>query len=160
MSLFKKKIPKKWEFGNNPVVNWFATNTSKYDFVTICKIILTQILNIEDIELNVYINDRFVSRFDTADIEIKAILQGFPEMKKYVLYLKKNIGSLELLEIICHEMVHLKQYYSGDLRLNGTIFTWKGQKYEDISYWDRPWEKEARTEQYKIEKEVKKLYYE
>ena len=160
MSLFKKKVPRKWEFGPKPIVDWRATIKSKYDLVTICKIILTQILNICDIKLTVYTNDNFVSRFDTKDLEIKAILQGFPDLKEYILYLKSSVGPYEILDIIYHEMVHLKQYNNGSLKLNGAVFTWKGQEYKDIPYWDRPWEKEAKTEQYKIQKEVKKLYYE
>jgi hypothetical protein len=57
-------------------------------------------------------------------------------------------------------MVHLKQYESGDLKLKGTTFYWKGKDYSNIDYWSRPWESEARREQIDIEKQVKKLYYE
>ena len=161
MSLFKKKSPRKWEFGSKPVVNWKATNKmGSYDPVTVCKIILTQILKIEDITLDVITNDKVVSKFDTKDLEMAALLDGHPEMGRYILHLRSTVSPYELLSVICHEMIHLRQYYSNQLRLIGTTFSWKGKTYENIDYWSRPWEKEARSEQYQIEKQVKKLYYE
>lgn len=159
MSLFKKKTPKTWTFGDMPVVKWYANVKSKYDLETVCKIILTEILHLPNIELQVVTNDRLVKKFDTKDVEMQALLDGYPAMHRYVLHLRGKL-QIDILEIISHEMVHLKQYETGNLRLEGTTFIWKGQKYENTEYWDRPWEKEARNEQYNIEKQVKKLYYE
>ena len=161
MNLFKKKTSKKWEFGENPVVNWVAKNKSKYDMVTICKLILTQILHIDDVELTVANNDNQIKIFDTSDFELLALLIKQPTSHRYTLLIRSNVSGSELLSIVCHEMWHLEQYYKGDLALNGKIFTWKGKKYDSsIPYFDRPWEKEAIKEQYAIEKKVKKLYYE
>lgn len=89
---------------------------------TICKLILTKILNIQDIQLNIYTDDRTVSKFDNDDIEILAILDGHPEIKIYTLFLRSYVTGSTLLKIICHEMVHLKQYYEGNLRLKDTTF--------------------------------------
>ena len=161
MSLFKKKTPKNWEFGDKPVVHWNAANTmGKYDPTTVCKIILTQILDIKDITLDVYTNDKLVSKFDTEDIKMSALLDGHPECKHYSLHLRNDVPYFDLLSIICHEMIHLEQYNDNQLKLEGTTFIWKGIKYEGVPYWDRPWEIEARKRQYDIEKQVKKLYYE
>ena len=156
--LFKKKTPKKWEFGKLPEVKWLASNKTKFDMVLICKLILTQILKIDDVSIMVVTDDNFCKRFDTEDIEIKAILQGYPVLKKYILYLKSDISNYELLSVICHEMVHLSQYNSGKLKLEGTTFKWEGKSYNHVSYWERPWEKEAKEKQYDIEKQVRKLY--
>ena len=159
-SMFVKKQPKEWTFGPKPVVNWKATNKSKYDMETICKLILTKILGIEDVELYVYTNDKQVSMFDNANIEIRAILTMQPMPHTYTLFLKSNVIYSELLSIICHEMVHLKQYEQKKLFLKDKKFFWNNQEYSpEIPYWNRPWEIEARKEQYKIEKEVKKLYF-
>lgn len=155
---FKKKTPKKWEFGDKPIVKWCATNKTSYDMETVCKLILTQIFNINDISLIISTNDKLVKRFDKDNIEMQAILQGYPDIKQYCLYLRST--ATDLLTIICHEMIHLSQYYRGDLRVVGTTFKWKGQDYNKIPYNDRPWEKEAFGNQSKIEKQVKKLYYE
>lgn len=158
---FKKKTPKKWEFGKKPVVNWNATNKAKYDMVTVCKIILTQILKIEDIELSVFTSDRQVSMFDTDDLEVRAILQKTTIKNHYVLTLRSDVKYYELLSVICHEMVHLKQYVQNKLDLKNHTFYWNGKEYpKSTSYWARPWEIEARREQTDIEKKVKDLYYE
>jgi hypothetical protein len=57
-------------------------------------------------------------------------------------------------------MVHLRQYEQKKLFLKDKKFFWYGKEYSpEISYWNRPWEIEARKDQSKIEKEVKKLYF-
>ena len=159
-SMFTKKQPKEWTFGPKPVVNWQATNKVKYDMTTICKIILTEILNIKDIELTVVTNDTQIKIFDTPDFELQAMLLGYPLLKKYTLIIRSNAGAANILGIVCHEMVHLEQYYSGDLDLKGKTFKWKGQEYSsEIPYFDRPWEKEATARQKEVEKKVKNLYF-
>lgn len=155
---FKKKQPRKWEFGLKPEVNWHARVKSKYDLQIVCKIILTEILGITDVILNVFTNDTALKRFDTDDVKMQAILSRAGKTNMYTLHLRSDIT--DIIPIICHEMVHLSQYYRGDLSLKGTTFSWKGMEYNNINYWSRPWEIEARKEQYKIEKQLKKLYYE
>ena len=133
---FKKKQPRKWEFGLKPEVNWHARVKSKYDLQIVCKIILTEILGITDVVLNVFTNDTALKKFDTDDFKIQAVLSRAGKTNMYTLHLR------------------------GDLSLKGTTFSWKGMEYNNIDYWSRPWEIEARKEQYKIEKQLKKLYYE
>ena len=158
--MFIKKQPKVWSFGPKPVVNWQATNKVKYDMTTICKLILTQILNIQDVELTVVTNDSQVKIFDTPDFELQAMLIGYPSLKKYSLILRSNIGAASILSVVCHEMVHLDQYNRGDLELIGKTFKWKKQEYSgQVPYFDRPWEKEATKKQKEIENKVKKLYF-
>lgn len=159
MSLFKKKIPRKWTFGNMPIVRWNAKVNSKYNMETVCKIILTEILKLPNVELQIVTDDKLVKKFDTDTVEMQALLDRLPVPHKYCLHLR-GVLSMSILSIICHEMVHLKQYESGDLKLEGTTFFWKGQEYNHTDYWSRPWEIEARREQIDIEKQVKKLYYE
>ena len=88
---------------------------------TVCKIILTEILNLPLVELHVVTADNVVKKFDTEDTEMQAILSGYPSMHKYVLHLRGHLQT-DILETICHEMVHLKQYETGQLRLDGTTF--------------------------------------
>jgi uncharacterized protein YjaZ len=88
----------------------------------ICKLILTQILGIEDVELYVYTNDRQVAMFDNADIEVRAILTMLPIPHTYTLFLKSDVIYSELLSIICHEMVHLRQYEQKKLFLKDKKF--------------------------------------
>ena len=160
-SMFKKKLEKKWEFNPNTIVNVNTNIKTDYSIEVVCKLILNKILNITDVNLLIVDNDKLVKRFDTTDIEIQAFLQGYPILKKYVLYLRDGISKGMLFHIICHEMIHLKQYYDGKLRLDGTTFTWYGLKYNSKTpYWNRPWEIEARDKQYDIADKVKRLYYE
>ena len=158
---FSKKTPKQWTFGSKPIVNWNTTIKTKYDMVTICKIILTEILGIKDIELTVVTNDTQIKIFDTPDFELKAMLMGQRQLKNYTLLLRSDIGAANVLSIVCHEMWHLKQMYDGQLEIIGKNFKWKGKDYPgSMPYFDRPWEKEAVKEQKEIEKKVKELYFE
>ena len=157
---FTKKTPKEWTFDDKLVVNWNVQTKSKYDMVTITKLILSEILGIKDIELTVVTNDNQVSKFDTKDFELRAMLTGNPNIKKYTLLIRSNVGSSELLSIICHEMVHLNQMNKGWLSIVGYDFKWKGKFYPGSTpYFDRPWEQDAVKEQSEIERKVKKLYY-
>lgn len=163
MSFFKKnqKQEKEWTFSNKLIVNWNVPFKTKYDMEKVCKIILSEILKIDDIELTVTINNSQLEKFDTPDFELKAMMLGYPKLKKYSLILKSNIGTANILSIVCHEMWHLAQINKGDLEIIGKNFKWRGQDYPGSTpYFDRPWEKEALKEQYEIEKKVKKLYYE
>lgn len=161
--LFSKKKSKEreWTFGEKPIVNWNVPIKSKYNMTTVCKIILTEILGIKDIELSVNVNDSQIKIFDTPDFELKAMLMGYPAIKKFSLILRSDVGSSEILPIVCHEMIHLKQMYNGQLQIVNKNFKWKGKDYPgSMPYFDRPWEKEAVAEQLSIEKKVKKLYFE
>ena len=48
----------------------------------------------------------------------------------------------QLKQIICHEMVHVKQGVRGELTNKLGFQYWKGRKCEK-DYWEQPWEKEA-----------------
>jgi hypothetical protein len=96
--------------------------------------------------------------FDTPDFELKAMLIGHPQWKKYTLLLRSNVGAANVLTIVCHEMCHLAQMNKGDLVIVNKNFKWKGQNYPGSTpYFDRPWEKEAIKEQYEIERQLRKL---
>ncbi|MBO7692863.1 MAG: hypothetical protein J6T10_09570 [Methanobrevibacter sp.] len=45
----------------------------------LCKIILSQILKIDDVELTVAIGDSQIRLFDTPDFELQAMLTGQPQ---------------------------------------------------------------------------------
>ena len=67
----------------------------------------------------------------------------------------------KLGEVISHEMIHVKQTERGDLVFDydNQIFYWQGDKYtvdrlKDMSYYDRPWEAEAK----KLEKNLAKHF--
>lgn len=161
MMCFKKKTPREWTFGEQPVVHWIVSNKVKQDMLTFCKIALTQILKIENVELVVVTNDKMISRFDSSDIEMQAILQGVPEEHRYRLTLHSRISPSMIPVIVCHELIHLKQYEKGELRIVEGGAKWNGKFYEkDTPYAKRPWEIEANADMYKLERQINKLYYE
>jgi hypothetical protein len=66
--------------------------------------------------------------------------------RDFELEIEKNMPLRKVLETICHEMVHVKQYARGELYESQRIakYRWQG-KYisNNIDYWDQPWEIEA-----------------
>lgn len=56
---------------------------------------------------------------------------------------KLNQGRDEMINTLAHEMVHVKQYITGEL--SEDLDVWKGKKInsDDIDYDDQPWEIEA-----------------
>jgi len=57
-------------------------------------------------------------------------------------------GLQAMLETVCHELVHVKQYARGelkDLARSNVCCKWKGKKinYDHQNYYDHPWEIEA-----------------
>ena len=57
----------------------------------------------------------------------------------------------KLMQVLAHELTHVKQYIVGDLKIEESGYAiWKGEKFspEDLqSYFDLPFEKEARGEE-------------
>ena len=73
-------------------------------------------LNIsEDSELTLMYNDKLLDQLSKGEVEYEALLQN-PIPDKYVLFIKSDASGIPI--IICHEMVHLKQYDSGKLKMS------------------------------------------
>ena len=64
--------------------------------------------------------------------------------REFMIELDKTLDHYDLIETVCHEMIHLKQYARRELRqdANGNTM-WKKKAYNTVDYWDAPWEKEA-----------------
>jgi hypothetical protein len=67
----------------------------------------------------------------------------------------------ESIEVLCHEVIHMEQYSSGDLVYDNNFIIWKGDKMELNSkeYMDRPWEKDAFDRQSQLIKSVESVLY-
>lgn len=70
--------------------------------------------------------------------------------RKFRVVINSQMGRRKTLEILAHEMVHVKQYATGELKdyVYGNHVRWKGQKMfyddtDDQNYYDSPWEIEA-----------------
>lgn len=67
--------------------------------------------------------------------------------KEYVIRVNNNLSLSKKLRTLCHEMVHVKQYATGEMKCMSrpARFTkFQGMLYpEELDYWDSPWEIEA-----------------
>lgn len=92
---------------------------------------------------------KLLPRVRTLDIEVKLTkcnAYGYCLMtdnhKTFELEICKSMNLYDLISTVCHEMVHVKQYYRKEM--NGDFNKWKTQKIkESVDYMDLPWEKEA-----------------
>jgi len=73
--------------------------------------------------------------------------------KEFTIEVSKDLTLKEFVSTLCHEMVHVKQYYRKEM--DGVTNRWKkGVVKKDTGYYDLPWEKEAYRLQDKLAQEV------
>lgn len=92
---------------------------------------------------------KLMPRVRTLDIEVrltKCDAYGYclntDDHKTFELQIRKGLRLFDLISTVCHEMVHVKQYYRKELAEDHT--RWKSRKIgENVDYMDKPWEKEA-----------------
>jgi len=65
----------------------------------------------------------------------------------YVMFVDSALSANKMVEVIAHEMVHVKQFVLGQLRIETdeygfATYYWLGKKNTD-KYFDRPWEIDA-----------------
>lgn len=68
-------------------------------------------------------------------------------LRKFTIRIAEDAALKNQLMAIAHEMAHAKQYANDEMREIGMRWTrWQGKKMLDdnIIYWDRPWEIDAR----------------
>ena len=105
---------------------------------------------------------KLLPRFRTLDItvdlvKIKSDAIGFCMMQEtnrdFEIELDKKLGIKEMVQALCHEMVHVKQYARNEMN-DGIVkgrARWKTKYIKmDTNYWDLPWEKAA----YRMEKKL------
>ena len=136
-------------------INSYINSPKKFNIEELIQFVAQRLNISEDVELSLVYKNRLLDMF-SKNMDCKAILIH-PREKQYILMLKEDVTGLQY--IICHEMVHLKQYESGDLKMkdNYKILIWKGVEYDNTSEYDnREWEIEAFDMQDKLWKEFKK----
>lgn len=101
------------------------------------------------------LSDVAKSQFDG---DLKAHIRYFSS--KFYLF-TGNMSRSESIEVLCHEVIHMQQYVSGDLVYNNNFIIWKGDKMELNSkeYLDRPWEKDAFDRQSQLIRSVESVLY-
>ena len=69
--------------------------------------------------------------------------------KEFEIEVSKDLSLKDFVTTICHEMVHVKQYYRKEM--DGETMRWKKKTLsENTNYYELPWEKEAYRMQDKL----------
>ena len=68
--------------------------------------------------------------------------------REFAITIEKGMSKRETLITLAHEMVHVKQYATGELRdymSSSKLQRWRDEKrdWSQVEYWDLPWEIEA-----------------
>jgi diphthamide synthase subunit DPH2 len=67
--------------------------------------------------------------------------------RDFTIIVHPELGKRNMLIVLAHEMVHVKQYAKGEMkdyiRMNRVKFNGKIYNDDKIDYWDHPWEIEA-----------------
>ena len=84
----------------------------------------------------------------------------------YVIYIKDISDPRNIIKILTHECIHIKQYYNNTLHSDNGIVTWKDRTYKNrnlihyMEYSTRPWERDAFNKGYDLSKKVKEFLLE
>ena len=92
------------------------------------------------------------------DTQLKAHVRQ--EQNGYIVWMD-NISRTEALTVLSHEILHIKQYESGRLVVNGTNVIFDGKQYDinEIPYEQRNWEIEAFHDQTEMETYIRDILY-
>ena len=133
---------------NNNVIN----NITEYN-VGVHLIALIEIFELKNISINlVYLpgNYQTQNRFFIHGL-VKKI-----DNNTYSIYIQRYVSRFDIIMILCHEFVHIKQYDNGRLIQYGNKMMFDGIEYDNTySYKNLPFEKEAFKAQGKIYKQLK-----
>lgn len=100
--------------------------------------------------INPYVNDNLPIQVDVSynrslkvDGEVEQVFIDY-----YVIHLKPNKDRDYLINTVCHELIHVKQYRLEEMvedEYDGCLVTFNGVAYnkEEMNYQDYPWEVEA-----------------
>lgn len=93
------------------------------------------------------------------DIETIAYIEHIGTI--YIIWIRK-IDKEECIEVLSHELIHLKQYINNRVEVNDGHVVWLGNKIlnEDIpEYLERPWELEAFAKQGVLKNKIENILY-
>jgi len=131
-------------------------NNTEYNINDIVKLLI-EIFGINN--ANIHVN-YVPSNMQAGNIRYLGITKwhNYSNGKVAQIFVEKGITKQKVLLALCHEFVHIKQYYDGRLKIGGTVATFDGSVYDmmEVDYMDRPWEIEAYTMQGKLYKKVKR----
>lgn len=99
----------------------------------------------------------FTNKFNIDEYEVEAYTIFYKNDTTFIIFLKDNPN----INIISHELLHMKQYSDSLLRVDGEFITYNGILYNinELPYNKRPWEIDAFNEDKELEYKLKKLLF-
>lgn len=83
--------------------------------------------------------------------------------QQYVIWIKPNLDRAKAINVLAHELIHLKQYATGQLWVvGGKTIMWQGEIIPDITqieYSERPWEIQAFQQGAYLSKDIKAVLW-
>lgn len=149
--LYKPKEKHHYDYPNTITI----TNLTDYkEADTILYIMLNKVLKIDTVNINIAYNEELLN-----PQQLDAVIHYTQIDNTYNLFLNKKL-SRPLKSVLAHEVIHLKQYYSGQLIMQDNIVIYNNQIYDYfLDYKDRPWEKDAFKNQSNILKQYNTYQY-
>lgn len=145
---------------NNYVVN--HTNMKFADTIVLAGLHALNIKNVDVLILPMDISRTNDVHFEAYIIHLKRdpSLNIDPSKENKYLIRIKNFSRMQSIEILSHELIHLKQMNTLKLGDNGKFIIWNNKVYENIpDYFDRPWEIEAFNQQDDLKNKIKNHLY-
>ena len=116
-------------------------------------------IEVEIRPMDIMIQDKFNT--NNTNNTLKAFIVKLSE-NNYMVY-SSRISREEALTMLSHELIHLKQYYDGRLKIQDSSHVlWNNRDIIDlinVEYNDRPWEREAYDNQKDMEVRIRKVLY-
>ena len=138
--------------------NYIGNNVNKPYIDTILNVGLS-ILNLKNVTIFVSpLSENTKLMFASEGGELKAHIREYNG--NYYIFID-DVDRLESIEILSHELVHLKQYHDGRLMLKDKTPIWLGEEFPLtlVSYDNRPWEIEAYMVDDVLESKIKNVLY-
>jgi hypothetical protein len=145
---------KRTQFSENNIV----INYTKYPYIDTIVYIGLDSLGMCDMTVTVKrLSEEAKANFPS-DLEVRGAIYG--DGHQYVMYVTDASRS-EHINIVAHELIHLRQFYSKQLVYDGWYVYWNRAKYDlkEIEYGMRPWEADAFQQEVDLERRIKSVLY-
>ena len=114
----KKKRDFLWP--NTLEVKSFISNKSKYNLEDVIKIIVSYVFGYQNIKISVINNNKLLDEVSPEGYNLQAMLSKTKNLYQLIV---RTHPTEDIINIICHEMIHLNQIEKGDLVLTSDMKT-------------------------------------
>lgn len=136
-----------------------VSNYTKYPYMDTIAYIGLDSLGMCEINLEIKkLTSQAKSNFDSG-YELEGLIYGMG--KNYIMWIDEGKSREEYIKIVCHELIHLRQYTSKQLVYDGFYVYWNRAKYDlkETDYATRPWEADAFENGVLLERKIRSVLY-